>query len=95
MYLCQRDLSKECEGKYRDCADCILDKIRVEVIQMPTISLNANDIYKADVLSIIKKYMVESEEKLDSNPVNIDKAVEHYGGTLKTLKGIDLEVDDG
>lgn len=34
----------------------VLDKIRVEIIQMPTISFNANDIYKADVLAIIDKY---------------------------------------
>ena len=31
--------------------------------------------------------------KLDGNPAEIDKAVEHYEGTLETLKGIDLEVD--
>lgn len=39
-----------------------LDKIRTEIIQMPTISFNANDIYKADVLAIIDKYKTESEE---------------------------------
>ena len=60
MWLCKRDLSRECEGKYRDCTDCILDKISAEIIQMPTISLNANDIYKADVLAIINKYKAES-----------------------------------
>jgi hypothetical protein len=52
-----------------------LDKVRAEILQMPTISLNANDIYKADVLAIINKYKAES--KLDGNPVDIDKAVEH------------------
>jgi len=40
----------------------MLDKIRGEIIQMPTISLNANDIYKADVLAIIDKYKSESED---------------------------------
>lgn len=35
----------------------------------------------------------ESEDKLDGNPVDIDKAVEHYEGTLEALKDIDLEVD--
>ena len=59
MLLCEHDVSKECNGKYKNCADCILDKIRAEIIQMPTISLNANDIYKADVLAIINKYKVE------------------------------------
>lgn len=31
MWLCKYDLSKECEGKYRDCVDCVLDKIRAEI----------------------------------------------------------------
>ena len=31
MWLCKRDLSKECEGKYKDCTDCVLDKIRAEI----------------------------------------------------------------
>lgn len=35
----------------------VLEKIRAEIIQIPTISSNANDIYKADVLVIIDKYM--------------------------------------
>ena len=39
----------------------VLDKISAEIVQMPTISFNANDIYKADVLAIINKYKEESE----------------------------------
>ena len=35
----------------------------------------------------------ESEDKLDGNPVDIGKAVEHYEGTLEVLKGVGLEVD--
>ena len=30
-------------------------------------------------------------KKLDGNSIDIDKAVEHYEGTLEVLKGIDLE----
>ena len=45
------------------CADMkpkdVLDKIRAEIVQIPTISFNANDIYKADVLQIIDKYRKE------------------------------------
>ena len=33
----------------------------------------------------------EAESKLDGDPIDIDKAVEHYEGTLEVLKGIDLE----
>ena len=40
----------------------ILDKIRAEIIELPTISFNANDVYKADILQIIDKYKAESEE---------------------------------
>ena len=29
--LCKRNLSKECDGKYRNCADCVLDKIKTEI----------------------------------------------------------------
>ena len=62
MWLCKYNLEKECNGKYKDCTDCILDQIRTEIIQMPTISLNANDIYKADVLAIINKYKTERKK---------------------------------
>ena len=37
----------------------VLDKIRAEIIELPTISLNANDVYKAQVLQIIDKYKAE------------------------------------
>ena len=40
----------------------VLDKIRTEIVQIPTISFNVNDIYKADVLAIIDKYKAEMEE---------------------------------
>lgn len=40
----------------------VLDKIRDEIIQIPTISFNANDIYKADVLAIIDKYKADKEQ---------------------------------
>ena len=33
MWLCKRDLSKECDGKYKDCTDCVLDNIRAEIEQ--------------------------------------------------------------
>ena len=31
MWLCKYDLSKECDGKYNDCVDCVLDKIKAEI----------------------------------------------------------------
>ena len=41
----------------------ILGKIKDEIILMPTLSFNANDIYKADVLAIIDKYIEGSESE--------------------------------
>lgn len=35
----------------------------------------------------------ESEGKLDGDPIDIDKAIEHYEGTLEMLKGVGLEVN--
>lgn len=56
MWLCKRDLSRECEGKYRDCTDCVLDKLRAKIKAM------SGDIETiADVLAIIDKYKAESE----------------------------------
>lgn len=50
----------------------VLDKIRVEIIQMPTISFNANDVYKADVLAIIDKYRTEDRVwKMTREEINI------------------------
>lgn len=74
MWLCKRDLSKECEGKYRDCTDCVLDKIRAEIKALspePTAYdvVDGNPIKDAvwetlaDVLKIIDKYKAESEGK--------------------------------
>lgn len=33
MWLCRRDLSKECEEKYKNCIDCVLDNIKAEIIE--------------------------------------------------------------
>ena len=48
----------------------VLDKIRAEIMQMPTISSNANDIYKADILAIIDRYKTESEDDDDDSGRN-------------------------
>lgn len=37
MWLCSRDLSKECDGKYKDCTDCVLDKVRAEIAEYGSI----------------------------------------------------------
>ena len=70
MWLCKRDLSKECEGKHRDCTDCILDKIRKEITNIPITDTDGhnNNWYREpqaiinDVLQIIDEYKAESEE---------------------------------
>jgi hypothetical protein len=39
----------------------VLDKIRAEIMEMPTISFNKIDVYKADVFAIINKYRKEQK----------------------------------
>ncbi len=40
----------------------VLTEIRKEVISLPTISFNKNDIYKADILEIIDKRIATEEQ---------------------------------
>ena len=62
MWLCKRDLSKKCEGKYRDCTDCVLDKIRTEIESLLIAFMRAGEIQKG-ALKILDKYKAESEDK--------------------------------
>lgn len=68
MWLCKRDLSKECEGKYRDCTDCVLDKVKAEIEQLRLHKAqfitgdNKVCIDSQEVLNVIDKYRTESEE---------------------------------
>ncbi len=67
MWLCKHDLSRECEGRYRDCTGCILNKIRAEITDWQTdIHDNEYDAEKHDfvferIYEIIDKYRTESE----------------------------------
>ena len=69
MWLCRRDLLKECEGKYKDCTDCVLDKIRAEIKKLEYLNIeDGSDGYdkyieQYKVLKIIDKYKIESEKK--------------------------------
>lgn len=72
MYLCKRDLSRECKGGYKDCTDCVLNKLRAEIVELTkcpygTECLGANCPSNTDcmicgdhVLEIIDKYKGES-----------------------------------
>jgi hypothetical protein len=62
MWLCKRDLTRECEGKYRDCTDCVLDKIRAEIDQY-LFQNEFGSAYRKEVSQIIDKYKAESEDK--------------------------------
>lgn len=66
MWLCKRDLSKECGGKYRDCTDCVLDKIRAEIDEQYD-RVHPYNISCAEglemALGIIEKYKAEGREK--------------------------------
>lgn len=55
MFLCERDLSKECKGNYKDCTDCVLDKIREDINSLHNGCGLFNDGVDA-TLEIIDKY---------------------------------------
>ena len=42
MWLCEYELSKECNRKYRNCTDYILDKIKAEIIQIIRVRIKEN-----------------------------------------------------
>ena len=67
MWLCKRDLSKECEGKYRNCTDCVLDKIRAEIAEEQNdcmVKEQYDTAYGLELaLWIIDKYKGERSEK--------------------------------
>ena len=65
MWLCKYDLSKECKGEYKDCTDCILDKIRAEIEKQEKWLLQAGyNAYNVDIaFSSIKSVLAESEDK--------------------------------
>ena len=69
--LCRYDISKKCEGKYKDCLDCVLDNIKAEIeewtYQADRRAL-AQDPYMVDTVAdlfiqIINKYKAESGDK--------------------------------
>lgn len=66
MWLCKRDLSRECEGKYRDCTDCVLNNIRAGIDEQYD-RVHLYDISCAEglemALGIIDKYKAEGSEK--------------------------------
>ena len=62
MYVCTRDLSQECKGGYKDCTDCVLDKIRAEIMSL-TNGDTPERIWNVDVLEILDKYKAESETR--------------------------------
>ena len=68
MWLCSRDLSKKCEGRYRDCANCVFDKIRAEIEQnaypiVHGVNNHEKGMTLHGILQVIDKYKSESEDK--------------------------------
>ena len=67
MWLCKRDLSKECKGDYKDCTDCILDKIRAEIEEnaypiVHGVNNHEKGMTLYGILQVIDKYR-ESEDE--------------------------------
>ncbi len=66
MSKCIYDLSEDCNNT--DCLDCVLDKIRAEIVKKHLSVIEKNDFDNGrtygyeEVLEIIDKYKAESEE---------------------------------
>ena len=64
MWLCKYDLSKKCEGKYGNCIDCVLDKIKAEIKHFMydiNPSSSESDYACNYILDILDKYKIERE----------------------------------
>ena len=69
--LCRYDLSKKCEGKYKDCVDCVLDEMKAEFINQypknytgePELNGTSCVFSLNKVLDVIDNYKTESGDK--------------------------------
>lgn len=64
MWICKRDLSKECDGNYKDCTNCVLDNILDELMKLQTYKMfegeDAVYVVREDISQIINKYKLGS-----------------------------------
>lgn len=81
--------SIECKHKLLEILPDGVNVIYSPYIENPTM---VYAIKKFDIMDLLKD-PYGAESKLDGEPIDIDKAVEHYEWTLETLKGVGLEVN--
>ena len=64
MWMCKRDLSKECDGNYKDCTNCVLDNILDELMKLQTYKMFEGEdtvyVVREDISQIINKYKLGS-----------------------------------
>lgn len=64
MWICKRDLSKECDGNYKDCTNCVLDNILDELMKLQTYKMFEGEdtvyVVREDISQIINKYKLGS-----------------------------------
>lgn len=64
MWICKRDLSKECDGNYKDCTNCVLDNILDEIMKLQTYKMFEGEdtvyVVREDISQIINKYKLGS-----------------------------------
>ena len=72
MSLCYRNTSIKCKGDYKDCTDCVLDKIKAEIAMYeadcrlqggPDECEKCNSNVFGSIYRIIDKYKAGSEDK--------------------------------
>lgn len=64
MWICKRDLSKECDENYKDCINCVLDNILDELMKLQTYKMFEGEdtvyVVREDISQIINKYKLGS-----------------------------------
>ena len=73
MGKCRYDLSEDCHG--RDCLNCMLDKIRSEIIEEKDYAYADFEQYKVDYLGVDAEY-VENELPQDDFRYGMERAIE-------------------
>ena len=61
MWVCKRDLSKECEGNYKDCTNCVLDNILADLMKLQTYKMFEGEdtvyVVRDDVLKALEQQL--------------------------------------
>ena len=82
MWLCKRDLSKECKGNYKDCTDCILDKIKAEIDQKQYDFMSDGDYNEGVMFGLMLAYQIIDKYKAETKEKQVERGDWEKGGGI-------------